>query len=269
MATNSDLRKALLEKLGVTQQALSLRVQKKIRQLPMSTSEATYVIAHDEGLRLDSYLPKDEVATVRHLQAQLRQVTGAAPAPPRVNGGSRRAPKAPGPRQIRVGGKVNVKGTLLSSTTIAEAQEMASIYPMLYVLENSMREVVKRVMTAKFGADWWNTELTSGKLKSVHNTAAGRMTKESRQRWHQRRGDHPLYYIGLDELGDIINGKHEVFFPNVLAAEIDWFRQFMRELEPSRNVLCHMNPLSSTNATDVALKLERWEQLVAGSTLPT
>jgi hypothetical protein len=32
--------------------------------------------------------------------------------------------------------------------------------------------------------------------------------------------------------------------------------------------LCDMNPLSTTNASDVALRLERWEELVAASPIP-
>jgi hypothetical protein len=136
------------------------------------------------------------------------------------------------------------------------------------VLENSMREVVRRVMRARYGGGWWETQLVSGKLKSAYHTANSRMTTEKRQRWHQRPGDDPLDYIGLDELGDIITGKQEAFFTDMLATDIDWFRHFMKELEPSRNVLCHMNPLSPTNARDLTTKLERWEELVAGSPIP-
>src|SRR5690242_7551582 len=113
MATNRELRRALLRKLGVTPQGLSHRVQKKIKQLPMNTSEATYVIAHDEGLRLGDYLTQDELANVRHLQAQLRQA-GPAPTPFRENGGYRRA-KQKGPRELKFGNKVKVASTMLSA----------------------------------------------------------------------------------------------------------------------------------------------------------
>lgn len=157
---------------------------------------------------------------------------------------------------------------MLDAEKLAEAKEMAELYPILYVLENSMREVVKRVMHTTYGHDWWDTQLQTGKLKTVHQTATGRMTTESRQRWHQRRGGHPVYYIGLDDLGSIITGKQDAFFNNMLATDIDWFKHFMKELEPSRNVLCHMNPLSKTNVKDLSIKLERWEALVKGSPIP-
>ena len=44
------------------------------------------------------------------------------------------------------------------------------LYPILYVLENSMREVVRRIMRAQFGDDWWDKHLVCGKLKTIHQT---------------------------------------------------------------------------------------------------
>ena len=36
----------------------------------------------------------------------------------------------------------------------------------------------------------------------------------------------------------------------------------MKELKPSRNVVCHMNPLDDHNITDVKLKTQKWEKLI-------
>jgi hypothetical protein len=61
VATNTKLRQALLKKLGVTPQRMSQRVT-QIKRLhgPMSTEDATYVLAHQEGLvelpRFDGHL---------------------------------------------------------------------------------------------------------------------------------------------------------------------------------------------------------------------
>lgn len=267
MATNRELRAALLQKLNMTKQGLSRQVQKKRSQLPMTTEEATYLIAHENGIKIHNYLDADEVGRVRALQTQIRHANGGDGTPPAHIHKKPRA-AATRTRELKFGNQARITSTVLSASKLAEAKDMAALYPILYVLENSMREVVKRVMHDKFGPDWWDTQLLTGKLKSAYNTAASRMTKEGRQRWHQRRGDHPVDYIGLDELGDIITGKQDAFFTNMLATDVDWFRHYMKELEPSRNVLCHMNPLSETNARDLATKLERWEALVAGSPIP-
>ena len=43
----------------------------------------------------------------------------------------------------------------------------------------------------------------------------------------------------------------------------------MKELEPTRNVLCHMNPLDANNTKALQVQVERWSKLVkrAGSAL--
>jgi hypothetical protein len=141
---------------------------------------------------------------------------------------------------------------------LQEAQEMAAIYPVLYVLENSMREVVRRVMAHAHGADWWDTVMTRGKLTGVHQKAESRRNGEKATRWHQRRGADPLDYVDLNDLGIIILNQQSLFFPDPLGARKEWFEQFMRELEPSRNVVCHMNPLTPHNVTDVQLRAAKW-----------
>jgi hypothetical protein len=261
MATNRALRKAVLAKLGLTQQALSRRVQLKKDRSPMSTEDATYLVAHEAGIRIDKYLDVAQVDRVRSLHAQLGVVIPAATAQRKVQ-----KAKPPVARQLRFANNFRVKSSVLPAAKLDEAKEMAQLYPILYVLENSMREVVQRVMKRDFGSDWWDTQLTAGKLRSVHQTASSRLASEqTRQKWHQRRGAHPIDYIGLDELGDIILGKQAIFFQGVLGSDVDWFKHFMKELEPSRNVLCHMNPLSDTNARDLMTKLERWESLISGA----
>ena len=72
--TNRELRTALLNKLKITQQALSLRVKKIKSRNPMTTEEATYLIAHREGIILDKYLDKEAVANIRRIQQDISQV---------------------------------------------------------------------------------------------------------------------------------------------------------------------------------------------------
>jgi hypothetical protein len=52
------------------------------------------------------------------------------------------------PRELEVG------DILLSPEKVGQAKRMASVYSLLYVLENSMREVIRRVMNAKYGGNW-------------------------------------------------------------------------------------------------------------------
>jgi len=252
---NRQLKKALLGKLGVQPAALSKRAQRKKLEIPMSTDEATYLIAHEEGLRIDQYLTPEEVARIRGLHISSRPAIAAGKLE------QKRAPSPAVPRELRFPGEFKVASPLLDATKLGEAHAMARIYPVLYVLENSVRELTKRVMKATYRDDWWNTRLTNGKLKTVYQRAAARMQTEKKNAWHQKRGAHPVDYADLLDLKDIICGHQDCFVPNIIP-DLSWFENFMKELHPSRNVVCHMNPLTDDNVKDVQLKLRRWENII-------
>jgi len=165
---------------------------------------------------------------------------------------------------IRFPNEFKAKDPILPDSKLREAKEMAAIYPLLYVLENSIREVIKRVMKEKHGDEWWQDRLTDGKAKNVKDKAASRMKTETRNKWHQRRGSHPVDYVELEDLETIVRSNEVDFFPNVLSDK-EWFRQFMRELVASRNVVCHMNPLDKTNIQDLKVKVARWNKQIGAS----
>lgn len=261
MATNKALRDALLEKLGITQQGLSARVQVKKKALPITTEEAVYLIAFDEGIKIDKYLSSDEISAVRHLHTQAvgSQSNSTVATPKRK---TRARTRSSGDhREIRFPNEFKATDPLLSVTKLNEAKAMAAVYPLLYVLENSIRELVKRVMRANHGDDWWDTELTSSKLKAVKKSAADRMKTETKNAWHQTRGDHPIDYIDFKDLGTIFRAKKSLFHPAIIT-DWEWFLNFLKELYPSRNVVAHMNPLLSENVSDVKLRFRKWERVV-------
>src|SRR5712671_4328400 len=79
MPTNRAVRAALLGKMGWSRQTLSANVKKKKHQTPMSTEEATYLLAHENGIVLDRFLERDEVVRVRTLHQQTHGSAQHAP----------------------------------------------------------------------------------------------------------------------------------------------------------------------------------------------
>src|SRR5438552_12713027 len=134
---NKALKTALLKKRGVTKQRLSQRAQAVIRQVPMGTDEATYCIARQEGLRLHKFLNTETVARVRGLVSALRP--GGE-----FNGRQKATTKTVTKiKEIRVGSSLSIADPILPARMIAEAKEMAErVYPILYIFENSVREVI-------------------------------------------------------------------------------------------------------------------------------
>jgi hypothetical protein len=253
MASRS-VRELLVARTGWNAQRLSDRVQKLRRVTPVSTSTAHAVLAHQQGIKVDKHLDAAQLQQVRDVLSRLSQpvvtsTTSQSTSARRPTGKTLRLPKLSDP--------------LLPPTKLAEAAEMAAVFPLVYVLENSIREVVRRVLSAKYGADWWNTALTSGSVKNLKDSSDAKRARELQTGWHQRRGAHPIDYIDLGQLAQIVFAKQDDFFPHVLGDNRRWFEQFMVELEPSRNVLCHMNPLTALNAKDLSFKLGRWQELVS------
>lgn len=257
---NQQLKKALLEKLQVQPAALSKQAQKRKLEMPMSTEEATYLIAHDAGLRLDQYLNAVEVSRIRGLHTAGKGMVGGHVVEKR----SQRNQKKGGVREIRFPHGIKVSNPLLPAGKLAEAVQMARLYPLLYVLENSIRELIRRVMTAKFGDDWWDNRLNKGKLKNVYDKATSRMLVEKRYSWHQKRGAHSIDYVDITDLESIILGHQEQFFSDIIPDRA-WFENFMKELYPSRNVVCHMNPLLADNVGDLQLKVKKWDRVIVAA----
>jgi len=264
-----SLRDALVAKKSWNKQQLSARVRQISKAVPMTAADAQAIVAHQEGIRIDRFLKGEDLERVQGLIARLNGAEGVAaasrstPAAPRRGGSqARRGGPAPRPRGLTFPGEIKIENPLLPESKLLEAKAMAEIYPLLYVIENSMRELVQRVMRAKYGADWWSTEMSKGKLRGIKDKAELRQQGETKNSWHQRRGAHNIDYTDFSELRDIILAKQDDFFPDVLGDRA-WFEQFMRELVPSRNVVCHMNPLDQHNIDDVVrVKAVRWLRVI-------
>jgi hypothetical protein len=253
MATNRKLRAELLRQLGgVSPQALSQRVKKIKRQLPMSTEDAAYVIAHQRGLDLTKYLSQEKVSHVRSLV----QALNSGGTPTRSPAGGKRQRYERRVVNINITGVASKLDVLLSSSVAEDAKAMAKLYPIYYVLENSLRVVIKRVLDAKHGAEWWNKRVP----KEVADKVSDRKNKEAKQPWHGKRGQHEIFYTDFPHLQAIVQ-KNWGDFSNIFPAR-DWVTLKLGELEHPRNVLAHHNPVSENDLKRIELHFNDWIALL-------
>lgn len=247
--TNRDLKQALLERLKVTPQRLSQRVRKmKEDHGPMTSPDATYVIAHQAGLDLTKYIDTQTVDRVRDLIPEKHSL------PSRITHNARRTPTQV---SITVTGSLPKVDALLTVSIVKDAQEMARLYPIYYVLENSIREVIRRILSKAHGKDWWATQAPPNVQKRVTN----RKAKEKRSPWHGRRGSHEIFYSDFGDLRAIIEknwSDFTSFFPTR-----PWITNRLDELEHPRNILAHHNPLSKNDRKRLELYFEDWVSLLA------
>jgi len=250
MVTNRDVKSALLRKLGVTPQRLSQRVKKiKDGHGPMSTEDATYVIAHQQGLDLTKHLDPPVVDRVRSLVPKEQAKPSSAPAKKPVN--HRKAPAL-----IKIDPSLPRADALLSTTLASDAKKMADVYAKYYVLENSIRVVIKRILGKAHGKQWWQTKVGNDLRRKV----ADRMKKENQQPWHGKRGQHEIFYSDFGDLKRIVTKNWKDF--KKLFPSQPWITQRLDELEHPRNVMAHHNPVSKDDLQRIDLYFNDWIALI-------
>jgi Swt1-like HEPN len=250
--TNKILKAELLKRLGVSKQRLSQRIQAVIRRIPMGTEDATYCIAHDAGLRLDKYVDKETVGRVRALVAALRPSSPSAPSKLSV-------PREAKLREVRIGRNLAVSDPILPTRIINEAKEISEhVYPVLYIFENSVREVIRRILTRDVGGDWWERCASS----DVQRTITRRMAEESEIPWHSARGAHPIFYTDIKELLSIVRNNEAWPKLRPVLGTIEWFSQLIGCISASRNPIAHMNPISRQDRDRVNINFQDWELVI-------
>lgn len=252
--TNKELRKVLLQKLGISPQALSQQCQKLKTQIPMTTEEAVYVIAQRNAIILDKYLDKEMVDRVRVLLQQI------APASQVLLRGTRGKAKEAFPEQrvIKIGKEFKFTDPILPQKKILEARDMTAVYPLIYILENSIREFIDQIMISQYGDNWWSSKAPT----ELRNDVSKRMAEDQKHSWHQRRGARPIDYLDLKDLPRLMRKIEELVVPDIIPT-LEWFRQLVEEVYKSRCVVCHMNPLDKNNIQAVKVRFNHWQRQIA------
>jgi hypothetical protein len=162
-------------------------------------------------------------------------------------------------RTIQISKNFKFSDPILSNVKITEAKEMASVYPLLYILENSIRVFIDRIYVANAGIDWWSTMPIK---RDIKEKVEKHKMNEERNKWHQRRGANNLDYLDLIELKYFINFNPNYFIPIFFDSQ-EWFNIFLQEIYMSRCVLCHMNPLEKNNIKGLEVRFSQWNKILA------
>lgn len=251
MATNAKIKKALLDKRGVTAQRLSQLAQARKQQLPMTTTQAVYTIAFENGIDIAKELGSEETADVQRLMSLLRS-SGPSPT---VSAKKVSTTKS-GVKTVKVSiAGIDVgKIPALNSSHATEWKVMSEkVYPLVYIFENSVRDLIERVLRAKFGDDWWE----KGAPKGPKETAQRHMDAEKKDPWHSKRGRRPIDYIFLNELWAIVKHHWKLFEP--LFPDQPWVQTLItRDMNVSRLVLAHMNPLADDDVKNIEAAFRKW-----------
>ncbi|MGA7195126.1 MAG: Swt1 family HEPN domain-containing protein [Anaerolineales bacterium] len=254
-------KQILAKELNISRQAVEQRRDKIIVNYgPMSELEAYGVIGHTEKKDVAKLLGLDSetLSRVRDICFRI-QSDGSEKTTSKSVSKNNKASKNT-TKVIRIGGNANFKDPLLSQSILNGAKEMTDIYATLYVFENSVRDVISRVMAKKFGKEWWN-KLNATRALKMRQDVKGRMTQEEKNSWHGKRGSHPIDYTDIANLIDIFDeywSDFKPFFPT-----LKWVETRISEISMSRNIVDHHNPLNPNDQKRVQVYFTDWCNQIA------
>lgn len=140
---------------------------------------------------------------------------------------------------------------------VARAEKMAFVYTTVAAFENTVRELIKSVLLESLGEDWWNT----GVSEKIRKAADVRMEEEKKIRWHVQRGDDPIRFTMMPNLGSIIAQNFESFEPYL--HNVEWVRNVFEVVERSRNVIMHSGTLTDRDMARLGSLVRDWNSQVS------
>lgn len=251
MGVDAVVRERLLKKLHITARALNYRIKALQGDQAITREDALLVIAFEEGVPIADRVEAEDLARINDYVAKRKasRIGDAGPAVPSRKG----APSAAPPRMVAIGGSDFQGLPGMSTRQVNEAKRMANeVYPILYVFENSAREIIARVLKSAYGDKWWDKVASA----SEKNSVAARKAKEGAEAWHSQRNAHPIYYTDLAELAKIVNRQWKHF--KVIFPRANWFDGLVDDMAVSRNEVAHMNPIKKDDVKHLESAYAKW-----------
>jgi len=139
---------------------------------------------------------------------------------------------------------------------VARARQMATVYTAIAAFENSVRDLVQRVLLDEAGADWWEQKVSA----AIKTKASKRQEDEAKHRFHTQRGDDPISFIDFHDLLNVMRANAEAFAPFWPSPE--WASGIFDAVERSRNVIMHSGVLDIEDMERVGMSIRDWVRQV-------
>lgn len=244
--SKSRLIKMLATKFGVTERQIYNKIKKVKDELGFGFSDdiALIVLAGEEGIDVYKYLVPEYRNDYREaLKLRPRTIQRLPPTTPTEVIRVMKVPNMP-----------DITCPNLADKIFSDARNMAEVYYYLYLFENSLRNFIIDTLNTKYGDSWWENKVN----KKIREKARKRIEKEDKNRWHSSRGARPIFYVDIDDLKKIIIRNQDDFEPLLPDNPIDWLTQRINEIELSRNIIAHHNPLGDDDIEQVKRYFRQW-----------
>ena len=129
---------------------------------------------------------------------------------------------------------------------------MANVYVAIASFENSVRDLITKVLSEEIGANWWEVAVS----EKIRSRAQQKREEEDKIRWHVQRGASPINYTLMGDLVSILRQNWTHFEPHIPT--IEWAAGLMDVIERSRNTIMHSGMLTRTDVERVGMYIRDW-----------
>jgi len=148
-------------------------------------------------------------------------------------------------KQLEVSKSFKSKIRRTSNQLEIDAWKNAEVYPLIYILENRMRELILTQLGET--RSWWKKPFIT---RGIMDYAERIKQEEGDTPWIKSKGDNPIYYVTLSHLCKIIRMNWSKF--NKFGKLETFFARF-DDLFPIRNNLAHNVPLTNRDKKEITL----------------
>lgn len=247
---SKELMQALMEKTSLKRPTIYAKITEIAQADGRSCSNLVYALeyAHQNGLDPRRYAGKEALK-------EYREYRRSHPRDPIVVTKTRTIAKKR-VAGVKFSSRPDIPEVALPSGKVREARQMATVYPFLYVFENSVREFIRTTLEDIHGKNWWDTSVST----ETKNKAAGRQGKQGASRYYGKKAPHPLYLVDLDDLRNIIIRNWKDFEPKLpkLPNTQAWIINTIQMIEEIRNIVAHNNPISKDDEQKLKVNFKEW-----------
>lgn len=140
---------------------------------------------------------------------------------------------------------------LFEHEILKRAKKMADFYVLYFSLENSVRKLIKDVLSEKYGNNWWDTKVPKGVKEKVI-----KIQKEEQDSAMSIRSEDLLDYTNFGELIDIFNLNWQDF-ADILRSQKS-VQDTLSPLNRIRNVIAHSCELNDDEILRFKLLIKDW-----------
>lgn len=259
----TELRSKLRAKTGWSQSGVSNRIRALYQRHLVPKTTALMYLAHKAGLNLTHFGAESaDLEAVRELDSL---INGSKNADSRNDIGPGRART---PKRNHVFASPEFPTTeipnYVAATITSGRRRSGEAYGVISVLEQSIRELIRRVMLKHYGTEWWN------QVPRKQRSNADRMLQhDESDPWHEPRGNHPLYYLSFSDYSQIITSQKLWHLFEPVFERRSFPEEVLRDANLSRRTVAHMGELSvedfthlKTAARKLLKTLKAKEQLI-------